>query len=76
MDFFEIAKEWSNRVGTPTPSFKDKYHLYELRQILTENIKDEKMIEYMMDYFEKNNSKPKIKRKPIDVDSQYNSDDI
>jgi len=76
MDFFEIAKEWSRRIGVSVPSFKDRYHLYELKQLLMENIKDDKMVEHMMDYFEKNNSKPKIRRKPIDANNPHNSDDI
>ena len=40
MDFFEIAKKWSQAVGISSPSFRNKDHMDILHAILSAEIGD------------------------------------
>jgi hypothetical protein len=76
MDFFEIAKEWASKTGKNNPSFKDELDMIQLERILMRELKDSSLVNSMMEYFHKNNSKPKINRRPKNVNNNSNDHDI
>ncbi len=76
MDFFEIAKKWSQAVGISSPSFRNKDHMDILHAILSAEIGDYVIIDKMIEYLEKDANKNKNRRKPIKINNNPNQEDI